>query len=104
VPADIPAMNREEVIADVRRRQPALEAEGVTHVYLFGSVLHGDAGPASDVDLLFEHKLEDFGLVEYARLKRIAGELLPYPVDFIERSCLDPRVGERVLPEALKIF
>ena len=97
-------MNREEVIADVRRNRAALEAEGVTHVYLFGSVLHGEAGPESDVDLLFEHSLEDFGLIEYAHLKRIAGELLPFPVDFIERTCLDPKVSARVLPEALKIF
>lgn len=88
----------------VKRRRPELEAAGVAHVYLFGSVLHGDASADSDVDLLFDQNLEKFGLVEYARLKRIANETLPFDVDFIERSCLDPKVSARVVPEAVQIF
>ncbi len=97
-------MNRNTIISEITLNQSKLQAVGVAHVYLFGSVLHGNAGESSDVDLLFDQNLPSFGLIEYARLKRLASELLPFPVDFVERSCLDPDVGKRVLPEALQVF
>ena len=77
---------------------------GIAHVYLFGSVLHGEATEGSDVDLLFDRRKGKFGLIEYARLKRLTNEILPFEVDLVERSCLDSEVGERVLPEALRVF
>ncbi|HET9069947.1 MAG TPA: nucleotidyltransferase domain-containing protein [Amaricoccus sp.] len=97
-------MNRDEVMADVRQHRAALEAEGVTHVYLFGSVLHGDARADSDVDLLFDHSIPRFSLLDYAHLKSVAADLLGREVDFIARASLHPRLKARVEAEALRIF
>jgi antitoxin ChpS len=44
-------MTREEIIAKVRETAPALRAEGVTKLAIFGSRARGDAGPDSDVDV-----------------------------------------------------
>jgi predicted nucleotidyltransferase len=97
-------MHRDQVIAEIRARRAAFEAEGVTHVHLFGSVLHGEAGPASDVDLLFDHALPRFSLTDYAHLKDVATTLLGRRVDFIARSELHPRLRDRVDTEALQVF
>lgn len=97
-------MRRDEIIADIRASRAALEAEGVTHVYLFGSVLHDAAGPQSDIDLLFEHRIPRFNLFDYAHLRQLAGNLLGHEVDFIARSALDPAIRDRVQAEAVRIF
>ena len=45
-------MKREEAIAILNSVRPALEARGVVHAGLFGSVARGEAGPRSDVDVV----------------------------------------------------
>lgn len=97
-------MTRDEVIATIRARQAALEAAGVRHVWLFGSVARDEAGPASDVDLFFDHDLPGFGLVDYARLKGLAADLLPFAVDFTHRASLHPAIRPRIEAEAVEVF
>ena len=97
-------MNRDEVIAKLRALQPRLNAEGIARLYLFGSVLYDEAGPESDIDLLFDHDLPKFGLYEYVHLKDVANELMGQKVDLIERSSLHPKLRARVEAEALRIF
>ena len=41
----------EQVIATLRAHQAALQAEGIAHLSLFGSVARGEADSRSDVDL-----------------------------------------------------
>jgi uncharacterized protein len=102
--ADIRSMNREDVIARLRALRPRLNAEGIKHLYLFGSVLHDEAAADSDADLFFDHNLPKFGLFEYIHLKDLANELMDQEVDLIERSCLHPRLRARIQAEALRIF
>ena len=97
-------MTREAVVARLRALQPQLTAEGIARLYLFGSVLHDEAGEESDVDLFFDHNLPSFGLLEYAHLKDVASSLMGEKVDLIERSCLHPKLRARVEAEALRIF
>jgi predicted nucleotidyltransferase len=47
-------MQREEVLKILRDHRADLDALGVRHLSLFGSVARGDAGPESDVDVLVE--------------------------------------------------
>ena len=97
-------MDRAAVIARLRDLRPRLTAEGIARLYLFGSMLRDEATAESDIDLLFDHGLAHFGLIEYARLKRLAADLLGHEVDLIERSCLDPLLRARVEAEARRIF
>ncbi len=77
---------REEILRIAR-------AYGASNVRVFGSVVRGEAGPESDVDLLVDiatdrRGFEFFGLLE--DLRRALEELLGWPVD----------VGETVQPHA----
>jgi len=47
-------MDRSDVIDRLHRHRPRLEALGVVHAYLFGSVARGAAGPQSDVDVMVD--------------------------------------------------
>jgi predicted nucleotidyltransferase len=47
-------MTRDEIIAKVREAAPALRAEGVAKLAIFGSRARGDAGPHSDLDVLID--------------------------------------------------
>ena len=97
-------MDKATVIREILKRRAAFERNGVRHVYLFGSVLRGEAGEESDVDLFFEQDIERFNLFDYAGLKQLAGDLLPFPVDFIERSCLHPKLKDRIEASAERVF
>lgn len=45
-------MTRDEIIAKLREAAPALRAEGVTSLAIFGSRSRGDAREDSDLDVL----------------------------------------------------
>ena len=47
-------MTRDQIIAKLRETAPALRAEGVTKLAIFGSRSRGDASPDSDLDVLIE--------------------------------------------------
>jgi predicted nucleotidyltransferase len=47
-------MDRADIIRLLHENRARLEALGVTHAYLFGSVACGEAGPDSDVDVMVD--------------------------------------------------
>ena len=47
-------MDRNEIINRLHEHRARLEALGVKHAYLFGSVARNAAGPDSDVDLMVD--------------------------------------------------
>lgn len=77
---------------------------GIARLEIFGSVGRGDAGPDSDVDLLYE-------LAPGARLgweiEEVVGELaavIGRRVDLVSRRALHERLRERVLAEAQLLY
>ena len=47
-------MTRAEIVAAIKRQEPALKAEGVAHLALFGSRARDDSTPQSDLDILID--------------------------------------------------
>jgi uncharacterized protein len=87
----------------LRSELPLLkERWGVEALGLFGSRLRGDARPDSDLDLLvsFEHPPSLLQLVE---LEQYLGDLLNVKVDVVLRNSLKPRIGRRILAEAIAV-
>lgn len=97
-------MSREEIISTIK---DTIESDPnkkyIKSVSLFGSLLHGDDRPDSDIDLLYETNgimsLFKSGGMQY-RLQ----EKLGRKVDFIEKDSLDKYIKDEVLAEAKKIL
>lgn len=59
-------MNRETVIARLKKAEPELRVRGVAHLYLYGSYARDEARPDSDIDVLIDFdSTADQGLVGY---------------------------------------
>lgn len=89
--------HRDEVAAFARRR-------GIRSLAVFGSAVHGDARPGSDLDLLVEFKPKRTpGLLGLGALQRELSELLGVKVDLQTRGSLSEPIRGRVEAEALEI-
>ncbi|MDJ0824747.1 MAG: hypothetical protein QNJ16_04520 [Rhodobacter sp.] len=53
---------------------------------------------------MFDQDIPHFNIFDYSGLKILADELLPFEVDFIERSCLHPRLKDRIEASAEGVF
>ena len=68
---------------------------------LFGSTLHGEARPDSDVDLLVEFRPDHrIGLIQMARIERELSELIGRKVDLRTPADLSRYFRDEVLREA----
>jgi predicted nucleotidyltransferase len=98
---------RERIIALLQAHADDLRSRGVVRLALFGSTARGEAGPASDVDLLIEVDPEvKFTLVDLAGVERFLTALLGRPVEFAFPSRLRerPRIWQRVQADALDVL
>lgn len=85
--------------ADDFRRQ------GVRHLYLFGSVVRGDARATSDIDIAVDIDPEaDFSLLDLIGVQQMADDLLGWPTDVVERWSLKRFVRPEVEREAVTVF
>lgn len=110
---DNPAMETVDVTSETLARlaghRAALEALGVRHIAVFGSVARGDAGPGSDVDVFVEldqagrpRGLAYFGLLE--RLKSILGDVLDKNVDLVAGPVSNTALAASIDKEARRVF
>lgn len=78
------------------------ERHGVRDVRVFGSVVRGEAGPESDVDLLvnMEPKRSLFDLVGFMQ---DVGDLLGCEVDVVSEDAVHWFIRDRVLAEAVPL-
>lgn len=100
--ADIPI---ETIVSKVRELAPALRAEGVIKLFLFGSRARGDARPDSDLDVLVEtvprRTSPSFDLFKVAHLIEDATGL---QVQIAMRDLLKPRITERIADDLIEVF
>lgn len=75
---------------------------GAHNIRVFGSVARGDAGVASDIDLLVDFEPQR-SLLDQAGLKIDLEELFRVRVDVATVAGLKPRIRERVLREAVSL-
>jgi hypothetical protein len=92
------------VDVDETRLAEVCERYGVGRLMIFGSAARGTAGPASDVDILYELRpgrrlgweIEDLT----DDLSRVFGR----PVDLVSRAALHARIRASVLAEAQPLY
>ena len=82
-------MRRNEALAKLRSLEPRLKAQGLAHVYLFGSVARDEAKPGSDVDVAFDVAPgAKFDAFDMGGVYLDLVDALGSAVDFIDRQSL----------------
>lgn len=99
------SMKRDQVIAALRAHQDALKAAGIIRLSLFGSLVRGEDGWESDVDLLAAFDdARQLSLLDVLHIENQLTDLLGEKVDLIEEGTLKPRVRQSVDREAVRAF
>jgi len=80
------------------------ERYGVKEIGVFGSYVRGEEKEESDLDILvmFEPDVK-MDLIKFVELEVYLSELLGLKVDLVMKSALKPRIGRRILEEAVYI-
>lgn len=98
-------MDKEKVIDILRDNRQLLARFHVRSLSVFGSVVRGEAGPDSDVDILVEFDPDaHVGLFEFARLQRCLQEILGRKVDLATPKALHKALKKDILEEAIHAF
>ena len=97
-------MNADEVIAQLRRHRPELEALGIDHIFIFGSTARGDHTPTSDVDLLAEFNPTARVGFAIVGIQRRLAEIVGGPVDLLRAPVSKPRLKRAIESEAVLAF
>ncbi len=91
----------QKVVKQVMREEP--DADLIKSVSLFGSFLHGDHRPDSDIDLLFEMR-QTMSLFQIGGIQYRLQEKLGRKVDFIPKDSVIPELRKEIIHTAEKLY
>lgn len=98
-------MDKEHVIATLRAHEPELKAAGIAHLHLHGSVVRGEAGPRSDVDLAAQFDRGKVrGMLAEIGLKNRLSDILGVEADLADAERLKDVVRTNFDREAELVF
>jgi len=98
-------LRRDEALSVLRGLKQELRAQGLAHIYLFGSVARDEATASSDVDVAFELSPgATFDAFDQGRILMDLSEALGAPIDLIERRVLSSRMAQAVEGDMIQIF
>jgi predicted nucleotidyltransferase len=74
----------------------------VASIALFGSYVRHEERPGSDLDVLVAFDQAP-GLLEFVELENYLSDALGVKVDLVMQESLKPRIGKRILSEAVPV-
>ena len=96
-------MNKEQVIAQLKKNINSIRDFHVKALYLFGSVVRGDEKQSSDIDILVEFEPDaHIGLFEFSHLQRTLSGILGCKVDLVTPEALHKEMKGRIMEEAVR--
>jgi hypothetical protein len=98
------AVTLNEILAQRAQLADLCRKYGIAELAVFGSVARGDAGPDSDVDLLYVRVPgNDLGM-SYFALQEDLEELFGRPVDLVPKDGLHRVIRDQVLADAQVLY
>ena len=94
------------IVARLREIAPAIRAEGVTRLAVFGSRARGDARPGSDLDVLLEHAPRPSGgpFFDLFKVMHMIEDTVGLRTHISTPDELTPRIGERMADDLIEVF
>jgi len=93
----ISRMNREQALAILCRLRSSLEARGIAHAALFGSLARNDGGPRSDIDVvLTPEKGRRLDLFDLGGVQTVLEEGFGIEVDVVVEPVRKPELRKAI--------
>jgi uncharacterized protein len=94
---------RDTILASLRRASPALARRyPIQSLAVFGSFARGDAGEASDIDILVEFN-RPVSLSAFLALEEELTTLSGRKVDLISRAAFKPNIGRNIARDLILV-
>ena len=98
-------MDKDQVIAVLQNHAAEIRARGAHSLYLFGSTARGEAGAASDVDLMVDiDQHQKFSLLDQAGLQVFLSDVLQCEADVSIRGTFHPLISDQIEAEAIRVL
>jgi len=99
-----PVENREETAERLGECREEICRLGVIRLSLFGSVLHAQARPQSDIDFLVQFAPGTKSYDRFLALSDLLESRLGRPVELVTTEALSPFIGPRILADAQDVL
>jgi len=97
------ARSLKKIIDVLHQQGPSLsERYGVEKLEVFGSYVRDEQGKDSDLDILVAYR-ESPTLLGFIALENHLSDLLGVKVDLVMKDSLKPKIGQRILREAIPV-
>ena len=95
-----------DALAILRAHRAELEARGIRHAALFGSLARGEAGPDSDIDVLIDFVPGlRMGIYQYVGHQLFVSDMFDGPkIDVVGLNSLRPEIRPNVERDAIYAF
>lgn len=98
-------MRKDAALARLKGLEPSLRDQGVSALFLFGSVARDAAVDGSDVDIAFDvPRSRRFSLFDAARVQSQLADSLGQRVDLVAVEAFKPRVRAGLEAEMVRVF
>ena len=98
-------MRKDAVIAKLRSHADEIRAAGATSLYVYGSTARDEAREDSDVDVFIDYdKSRLFSLLDFIGVKHCIEDALGTTADLATRDSLHPKMKNKILSEAVRVF
>ncbi len=103
--SDVRDITLEEIIAKLRDIAPAIQAEGVTKLAVFGSRARGDARPDSDLDVLVDRTARGTSPpFDPFKVQHLIEDATGLRAQISMQNLLKPRIVERIADDLIEVF
>ena len=97
-------MTKRDLLGLLSAHEVEIRALSVRSLGVFGSVVRGEAGARSDIDLLYDFEPGQATYDNLYHLSRLLQDLLGREPDLVPRSFLSPYIGPAIIDEVEYVF